>query len=295
MKKMACITNSKPHFATIFQMPAPLGSSPRLAGLGVLIHRRAYTNLYCLSLSDSCTSCFFAAASTLSSHIVTVGNEVLLATSPSCGIWYEAGAGSGIANEPEFVQLVSNLLNQRNTLAFSNQYVQNCLSGSQSSPLCSTFKTSQLNWTFTTDAPCSFEDGMCLGAPNSSLQIDTGYIDSRDGLGINGDDAQRIQYRKTATCIPITTVPYFGSGNGTVNGIVAELNAAFYGPNNAILSSAPENGGVPNATFVTSLYKSTETQFDFEWSPYGSYSLTQVFLRPAFKDYHSMLTSLPLY
>jgi hypothetical protein len=277
MKKMACITNSKPHFATIFQMPAPLGSSPRLAGPGVLIHRRAYTNLYRLSLSDSYTSCFFAAASTLSSHIITVGNKVLLATSRSCGIRYEAGAGSGIANESKFVQLVSNLLNQRNTLAFSNQYVQNCLSGSQSSPLCSTFKTSQLNRTFTTDAPRRFEHGVCLGAPDSSPQIDTGYIDSRDDLGINGDDAQQIQYRKTATYIPITTVPYFGSGNGTVNGVVTELSAAFYGPNNAILSSAPENGGVPNATFVTSLYMSIETQFDFEWSPYGSYTHSRKF------------------
>ena len=59
----------------------------------------------------------FAAAGILSSHIVIVGNEVLLAASSTCGLWYYPA----ISNETQFVDAVDLNLNQRNTLTFSNQ------------------------------------------------------------------------------------------------------------------------------------------------------------------------------
>ncbi|CZR55165.1 uncharacterized protein PAC_05051 [Phialocephala subalpina] len=194
----------------------------------------------------------FAAAGTLSSHIITVGNDVLLATNPSCGLWNSFS----IVNESQFVEAVDLTLNQRNTLAFSNQYVQNCLGGSKSSPACNTFRTPQLNWTFVTDAPCPFQDDICLGPTNGTLQINTGYIDSRDDLGINGDDTHRIQYRKQATCMPLVTDGYLELGNSSRDGMNFTYEAAFYGPNNVLNSSLAFNGAIGrgNDTALLSYY-----------------------------------------
>ncbi|KUJ19581.1 uncharacterized protein LY89DRAFT_717054 [Mollisia scopiformis] len=47
---------------------------------------------------------------------------------------------------------------------------------------------------------------MCLGPTNSTLHLDTGLVDSRADLGINGQD--RTQWRKKMSCVPITTDGY---------------------------------------------------------------------------------------
>lgn len=120
-----------------------------------------------------------------------------------------------------------------NNVELSSPYVRSCLNESQSSPKCNTFKQLQLNSTELTNAACSFENVVCLGPTNSSLQLTIGLIESRDDLRINGNGAHRLQYRKTATCSPITIQGYFGHGTNTFRGVSYNYRAAFYGPNGA--------------------------------------------------------------
>ncbi|CZR67750.1 uncharacterized protein PAC_17649 [Phialocephala subalpina] len=201
----------------------------------------------------------FAAAGTFSSHLVTLGNEVLLSRSPSCGPW----AMPTVSNESQLAEGANYELYSQNTIALSSQYVSNCLTQLESSSACNTFRQAQLNWTSMTEAPCPFEDDLCLGPANSSLRLDTGLIDSRDDLGINGDDAHRVQYRKTATCVPITTEGYFENGtNSFSNGLTYNYTAAFYGPNNVLPSELEDSGGIPNATYVHSNFMETVLRYD---------------------------------
>jgi hypothetical protein len=201
----------------------------------------------------------FGAAGVLSSHITTTGNQVLLSRSLKCGPWNET-------DNSLFWTLYLD-----SSTSSSQQYVQNCLSGTgQQSPECSLYKRMQLKWS-STSVPCPF-DGMCLGPPNSSLHMDTGFIDSRDDLGINSRDEDRIQWRKNATCIPITTSGYMKNGTSSITyqsstyiGQNAfNYTALFYGPNwnSPANIAAPLDPVLSNATYVnTNFYDIAMTIF----------------------------------
>lgn len=87
---------------------------------------------------------------------------------------------------------------------------------------------------------------------NSSLYFDSGLIDSREDLGVNGDDANRVQYRKTATCSPLTTDGHILVTNSTFANNTVGLAAAFYGPNNELpATEAGAEDRLQNATYFT--------------------------------------------
>jgi len=197
----------------------------------------------------------FTSAGILSSHFTSVGNDVLLARSSSCGIWNPA---------PDLADLAQNIaygVYNKNMAGLSNQYVQNCLTQEQSLPECNVFRKSQLEWTIQ-NTTCPFSGGLCLGPTNASLNFDTGLIDSRDDLGINSRDANRIQYRKLTTCIPISTDDFVKVYNITVDQSTFEAAAAFYGPNYNPSSEAVTNGSIANATYVTSDFRNFELGYD---------------------------------
>lgn len=202
----------------------------------------------------------FGAAGVFSSHITTLGNEVLLAPSPSCGFWVDHAT---ITNETELADNIAHGVFSKNSIRSSSQYVKDCLIQSETLPECRTLKQPKLNWTSATDAPCPFQSGMCLGPENSSLYLDTGLIDSRDDLGINGQDYNRVQYRKISTCSPITTQDYIVASNVTTSkNVTFTAYAAFYGRNNLIPSSKIGAGPINNATYVTSNFQNFEFLYD---------------------------------
>jgi hypothetical protein len=185
----------------------------------------------------------FAATGILSSHISTVGDEVLLAQSPYCGSWVPPQS-SGIMTQSAMAWDVAYYSYGTEATQASDQYVQNCLAQSQSLPECNMFMKTRFNWT-STITPCPF-DGLCLGPSNTPLYMDSGLLDSRNDLGINARDEDRVQWRRNATCAPITTEGYVTSGNSSfsvsqeqsIEGISVSGNvylpfnytAAFYGP-----------------------------------------------------------------
>jgi hypothetical protein len=145
----------------------------------------------------------FGAASILASHITTVGNEVLVAQNPNCGPW-DPNFDRESAENQELTVIYESYLKMG--LEASREYVMTCIMEPQSLPECNAFKSLQINWT-STNVPFPFH-GLCLGPANGSLYMDTGLIDSRDDLGINAQDRDRVQIRRNATCIPITTQGY---------------------------------------------------------------------------------------
>ncbi|KAE9381083.1 hypothetical protein N431DRAFT_457696 [Stipitochalara longipes BDJ] len=194
----------------------------------------------------------FAAAGILASHITTVGNQVLLSRSSSCGPWSDYDS-SGLAGPYEIASGVARDSYIKTSVTASKEYIQSCLggsssgSGSQLTLGCNKFNSLGLNWTSTT-VPCPFGN-LCLGPPNISLHMDTGLLDSRADFGINSHDDKLIQWRKTATCSPITTDGYVKGGVTTIENNTVNYLAAFYGPSgyNTTHLNASD---VENATYI---------------------------------------------
>jgi hypothetical protein len=200
----------------------------------------------------------FGAAGLLSSHFTTVGNEVLLAQNPACGALL-------LLNSTETTNQSGNIeAYTKNSVQTSQQYVQHCLAEQATLPQCNRLRRSTLNWTSISNVPCPFESGSCLGLVNSSLYFDSGLIDSREDLGVNSNDANRVQYRKAATCNPLTTDGHILVTNGTFDNNTVGLAAAFYGPNNelpAMEVGAGEN--LQNATYFNVDISEYKTAYDY--------------------------------
>lgn len=198
----------------------------------------------------------FAAAGIFSSQLALPGNEVLLARNPNCGLsqQFPENENPGLV-DAVFTQASCDRINN-NAIELSKQYVANCLPRSASLEECNSFKTPQLNYTVSYNEPCPFSgNGTCLGPADGALKFDTGLIDSRDDLGINTDDASRVQYRRTSICSPITTEGYVTNGSTSADGFAFNFTAAFYGVN-TILPFEP----IPNATYVRTHFNSPATQ-----------------------------------
>lgn len=205
----------------------------------------------------------FGATGILSSYITTVDNQVLLSESPRCGPW-----NSNLAFNNSLLDSVGWATFSRTILLESGHYVQSCLSGAQSQD-CDAFKRVELDWT-SANVQCPFHD-LCLGPANTTLSMDTGYLDSRDDLGINGNDEDRIQWRQVTTCVPIKTEGYiesgstsihysdrtFGGGSTTVN-----YTAAFYGK--VFIDSASlgfTDPALENATYIYTHFEGIASNF----------------------------------
>jgi hypothetical protein len=185
----------------------------------------------------------------------------MLSRSPSCGPWAPSPTAP-ISNLSDVAHGVAWDTHCKKSVTASREYIQNCLgssysdSGSELNAGCNMFNTPELNWTSTT-VSCPFGD-LCLGPPNSSLNMDTGLIDSRAGLGINSDDNSLVQWRKNTTCSPITTEGYVTSGVGQItampNNTYVDYLAAFYG-HNGYSSQGINDSAVQNATYIYTQFR----------------------------------------
>ncbi|KAE9372844.1 hypothetical protein N431DRAFT_467074 [Stipitochalara longipes BDJ] len=208
----------------------------------------------------------FGAAGILAFHITTVGNQVLLASSSSCGPWYPLLEPLTSMN----ISLVDDFQSYLGLIAASSEeYVQNCLSGPQASPECSKYQVSKLNWT-SIKTHCPF-GGLCLGPSNGSLQMATALLDSRTDLGINGRDEDRVQLKKTATCVPIAPDSYTHNGTTSINydsftgakgEITVNYTAVYYGPSttNSTLIGITDPA-LQNMTYLYTNFRDAATPF----------------------------------
>jgi hypothetical protein len=75
-------------------------------------------------------------------YIVSVDNEVLLASSPFCGPLPPTG---GVLNQSTIGSILAFDAYMKNSIALSGEYVTNCLAQNQTLPECNTFKKQKLN------------------------------------------------------------------------------------------------------------------------------------------------------
>lgn len=143
----------------------------------------------------------FTAAGGFSSYISnSTGDEVLI-NSQNCGPLESNNTYEGLSEDVEVTS------KQANSAA---NYVQQCYRTNQSNATtaCNKFVRSSLpTHAMNTTAECPFQHQICRN-PQSTLRLDSGYIDSNDDLGLNAPKGQRFAYRYVLHCAPLETANY---------------------------------------------------------------------------------------
>ncbi|KAK3317247.1 hypothetical protein B0T19DRAFT_488545 [Cercophora scortea] len=183
----------------------------------------------------------FTAASGFSSRISTaIGNEVLL-DGTNCGIL----RGFSTDTVPGTIMDAA-VLNAYVGTHMSNvaKYAQQCY-GPQTSRSdmfdCASFIIDQLPMQVNESAECPFKDGICR-SENSNIRLDSGYIDSRDHLGLNAPKHHSIQIRRVFHCAPLRTEGY----TSDVVGLNQSYTRYHYGYSHV---PDPVHGGPSNYTY----------------------------------------------
>ncbi|KAL1857549.1 hypothetical protein Daus18300_010307 [Diaporthe australafricana] len=162
---------------------------------------RRIADLVPLIVFTACYLTAFTAAGGFSSYISnSMGDEVLI-NSRNCGPIDSNDTYAGFAQDVEVLSEQSN--NAAN-------YVQQCYGNKQSNATtaCNKFVRSSLpTQLVNTTAECPFQHQICRN-PQSTLRLDSAYIDSHDDLGLNAPKDQRFAYRCVLHCAPLETTNY---------------------------------------------------------------------------------------
>ncbi|RDA88415.1 hypothetical protein CP532_5591 [Ophiocordyceps camponoti-leonardi (nom. inval.)] len=146
------------------------------------------------------TIVLFAVAGGYSSQISSaVGNAALLDGS-RCGLLRDSD------NATEFHAVAMPYRVRLN--ADAANYAQQCYAGQSTGILdCATFVKRSLPMKINAQAPCPFDSEICR-SNTSNLELDSGYIDSHEHLGINYPPENRILSRFVLQCAPLETAGY---------------------------------------------------------------------------------------
>lgn len=178
----------------------------------------------------SAISFAFGVASIFSSHVTTdTANEVLL-KGTRCGTLNSDQVDDLTKYLAEFQPYTSERANQ-----FLN-YGMQCYTNTSSSDGCNLYIKPQLPLKSGRGVACPFKEGICkLEADN--LELDTGYLNSLEHLGINLSPSERFEFRMVHQCAPIKTEGYTEQFNDSHVGPVMRY---LYGEN--LLTDAINNG-----------------------------------------------------
>jgi hypothetical protein len=204
------------------------------------------------------------AAGLFSSRVVSV-NDAALVRSPSCGWMAEpVGDYNLLQNQSDRIQFetyVSLLSSYHRSIKSSAEYARICYDGtSTANAMCQQYSSSRLEPKINFTATCPFTEELCLG---DAVHIDTGYIDSHEDLGINGQPGDRIQFRKQMTCAPIDMEGRLSTDWTTIPGLL---------PNDSIReyhlgwNRHPVNGSLLPSNITKDLHKYS---LMFQSTPYG--------------------------
>ena len=148
-----------------------------------------------------------AVSSILSSRVAITGDEVLLREGV-CG-WANGSTTEGF---DALDSATATFLVGRELALQSRQYARSCYNSSSGiqvdSGACKGFSAPNIPFT-TAKVPCPFSKDIC--ALPDATQIDTGYIDSDEHLGINTGPESRVRMRRLFTCSPLLAEERFSS------------------------------------------------------------------------------------
>ncbi|KAI9812835.1 MAG: hypothetical protein M1826_002756 [Phylliscum demangeonii] len=169
----------------------------------------------------------FGLAGILSSKLVQGGQEVLT-RSPFCGKSLRTPSNFSVERHLS-VEYHSKI--QRD-MQLSQQFVRSCYNTSIASSSCEVFKQRQLSWHTDVTNGCPFTSPVCHHRPQRII-FDTGLVDSRNDLGLNGRDSDRLFYRRTTACALLNDIAYVresGKSSNSLDPTWRPVVSAFYGP-----------------------------------------------------------------
>ncbi|EME45514.1 hypothetical protein DOTSEDRAFT_71279 [Dothistroma septosporum NZE10] len=178
------------------------------------------------------------------------GSDVLLAESPYCGFALPQVSDSTNGGD------TFNMFQKRDIdlVSSADAYVQQCYNeSSATSAQCSTFPKQSLQYRKTVvGCPFGANNDLCVTVNSSTIQLDTGLLDSNFDFGINARESETLKYRQVATCSPLLA----GSA-----GLVAIVNttgtdlAASYPPGEVLYEYMFGPTTVGNYTYVHTQYE----------------------------------------
>ncbi|GES63803.1 hypothetical protein ATEIFO6365_0007049000 [Aspergillus terreus] len=152
-------------------------------------------------------------AAILSAKITKPAGSHCLIMSPHCGIYMAGGAESNTSDPNQLDTFDATQLLETNT---ATSYARACYEpDADRLPQCNSYAQPRLALHTTTNASCPFQSGMCLEGDTAAFAMDTGLLDSRDDLGINTPDDDRLFFRKFVSCAPLTRAGYVTVHNET--------------------------------------------------------------------------------
>jgi hypothetical protein len=161
------------------------------------------------AVAATCALGFLAASGFSSQLSVATVNEVLLQGSRCGYIRPNLTSDSVRITNPQTSKMWASAAN----------YAEDCYKQSNTGFLnCGVLVAGNLPFTIVSNASCPFAAKLCH-TNNSSLWLDTGYLDSNDHFGLNAPPSKRFQWRRVIHCSPLVTDGYRSFvqvGNSTV-------------------------------------------------------------------------------
>jgi hypothetical protein len=218
--------------------------------------RRPFVRALSLCLWAGLHIVIFTAAGTLSSQVTSSGTEVLLRNS-NCRNW-PSRLNRTLPMAPKLGEEISSIADAHANFITSSNFASSCYDNSSSTLQgCLPYGRRLLTWSKNTSISCPFDPSMCVD--NTAVEFDSGYVDSHLDLGINTPLEDRIKFRLTLACAPITVKGFRSevlnmtqAHNPTESQVSRDANQVFveyyYGK-----SPTASN---PNSTFIWSNYSS---------------------------------------
>lgn len=150
----------------------------------------------------------FAVAANLSSRIYIANNDVLIKGGSRCGFLafpseLSQNASNWTPREWEYVNAAD--LSRKATAQWALSYSRSCY-GPNPGDSCHIFPVSNIMSTNRT-VPCPFNASICAD-PAAGFQVDSGWINTAQHLGINSRYSDSLNYRRVLTCSPLQTRRY---------------------------------------------------------------------------------------
>lgn len=160
----------------------------------------------------------FSIAGIFSSQITTnTANEVLL-TGKNCRI-VEVPSELDGTERLNAVMMYNAELSQR--IQANLQYSQQCYTGAENDEDCLQYVKPRLPLNITSEAPCPFSEEICK--TKSNIIVDSGFVNSNTGLGINLPKTDQFEVRIVNHCAPLVSKGYSEIYNNTDHYATAQM------------------------------------------------------------------------
>lgn len=152
----------------------------------------------------SITIIAFALASTFSSRILSADETQVLLAGNGCSKVPLSGYKSDLDMAALLLRYIPHL---SGAISSSANYAKQCYSEKFNEVGCRKFVRRNIHTKANRAAACPFDPKICK-SQDSNLLIDTGFIDSREDLGLNTPQDGRFLYRRLLHCAPLMTEGY---------------------------------------------------------------------------------------